>query len=409
MTNFEVKETENNSVETVSLNANPEKGRPSQHRWLMLVTFSVVALAVLVFGIRSRLNAEASLRTVTAQMAVPSVSVARPKPATPAQEIVLPGNMQPFISSPVYARTDGYLKRWYFDIGAHVKAGQLLATIQSPEVDEQLSQAQSTLATAQANLNLAEITKTRYEAMFQKHAVAQQDRDNAEGTYSANKAMVDADMANVRHYEALVSFEKVYAPFDGVITARNTDIGDLINSGSSSTAKTDLFHIAQTGAVRVYVNVPEEYSRGIKPGATEADIVLAEFPGQKFPGKVVRTAEAISGTTRTLLTEIDLPNPGNTLLTGSYAEVHLRIPSQSSTFLIPVSTLIFRSERLQVGVVRNGKIELADLTPGHDFGSDIEVVAGLKADDQVVMNPPDSLVSGQQVNIVQASLPGDGQ
>jgi len=409
MTNFEVKEAENNSVETVSLNANPEKGRPSQQRWLMPVTFSVVALAVLVFGIRSRLNAEASLRTVTAQMAVPSVSVARPKPATPAQEIVLPGNMQPFISSPVYARTDGYLKRWYFDIGAHVKAGQLLATIQSPEVDEQLSQAQSTLATAQANLNLAEITKTRYEAMFQKHAVAQQDRDNAEGTYSANKAMVDADMANVRHYEALVSFEKVYAPFDGVITARNTDIGDLINSGSSSTAKTDLFHIAQTGAVRVYVNVPEEYSRGIKPGATEADIVLAEFPGQKFPGKVVRTAEAISGTTRTLLTEIDLPNPGNTLLTGSYAEVHLRIPSQSSTFLIPVSTLIFRSERLQVGVVRNGKIELADLTPGHDFGSDIEVVAGLKADDQVVMNPPDSLVSGQQVNIVQASLPGDGQ
>ena len=409
MTNFEVKETENNGVETISLNTNPEKGRPSQQRWLMPVTLSVVALAVLVFGIRSRLNAEASLRTVTAQMAVPSVSVARPKPATPAQEIVLPGNMQPFISSPVYARTDGYLKRWYFDIGAHVKVGQLLATIQSPEVDEQLSQAQSTLATAQANLNLAEITKTRYEAMFQKHAVAQQDRDNAEGTYSANKAMVDADMANVRHYEALVSFEKVYAPFDGVITARNTDIGDLINSGSSSTAKTDLFHIAQTGAVRVYVNVPEEYSRGIKPGATEADIVLAEFPGQKFPGKVVRTAEAISGTTRTLLTEIDLPNPGNTLLTGSYAEVHLRIPSQSSTFLIPVSTLIFRSERLQVGVVRNGKIELADLTPGHDFGSDIEVVAGLKADDQVVMNPPDSLVSGQQVNIVQASLPGDGQ
>ena len=409
MTNFEVKETENNNVETVSLNANLEKGRPSQQRWLMPVTLSVVALAVLVFGIRSRLNADASLRTVTAQMAVPSVSVARPKPATPAQEIVLPGNMQPFISSPVYARTDGYLKRWYFDIGAHVKAGQLLATIQSPEVDEQLSQAQSTLATAQANLNLAEITKTRYEAMFQKHAVAQQDRDNAEGTYSANKAMVDADMANVRHYEALVSFEKVYAPFDGVITARNTDIGDLINSGSSSTAKTDLFHIAQTGAVRVYVNVPEEYSRGIKPGATEADIVLAEFPGQKFPGKVVRTAEAISGTTRTLLTEIDLPNPGNTLLTGSYAEVHLRIPSQSSTFLIPVSTLIFRSERLQVGVVRNGKIELANLTPGHDFGSDIEVVAGLKADDQVVMNPPDSLVSGQQVNIVQASLPGDGQ
>jgi RND family efflux transporter MFP subunit len=408
MTSFEIKETENN-IEIVPLDPNPEKARPSPHGWVVPVIVAVTVLAVLLFGIRSRLNAEASLRTVTAQMAVPSVSVVRPKPAAPAQEIILPGNMQPFISSPVYARTDGYLKRWYFDIGAHVKAGRLLATIQSPEIDEQLSQARSTLATAQANLNLAEITKTRYEAMFQKHAVAQQDRDNAEGTYSANKAMVDADMANVRHYEALVSFERVYAPFDGVITARNTDIGDLINSGGSSTAKTDLFHIAQTGTVRVYVNVPEEYSRGIKPGATEADIVLAEFPGQKFPGKVVRTAEAINGTTRTLLTEIDLPNPGNTLLTGSYAEVHLHIPSANSTFLIPVSTLIFRWEHLQAGVVRNGKVELADLTPGHDFGSEIEVVAGLKADDQVVMNPPDSLVSGQQVNIVKASLPGDGQ
>jgi RND family efflux transporter MFP subunit len=407
MTNFEIKETEN-SVEMVPLDPN-RKNRASHGGWVIPLIVCAVALAVLVLGIRSRLNAEASLQTMTAQMAVPSVSVVKPKPAAPAQEIILPGNMQPFISSPVYARTDGYLKKWYFDIGAHVKAGQLLATIQSPEVDEQLSQARSTLATAQANLNLADITKTRYEAMFQKHAVAQQDRDNAEGTYSANKAMVDADMANVRHYEALVSFEKVYAPFDGVITARNTDIGDLINSGSSSTAKTDLFHVAQTGTVRVYVNVPEEYSRGIKPGATEADIVLEEFPGQKFPGKVVRSAEAISGTTRTLLTEIDLPNPGNTLLTGSYAEVHLRIPSQTSTFLIPVSTLIFRSERLQAGVVRNGKVELADVTPGHDFGTEIEVVAGLKADDQVVMNPPDSLVSGQQVKIVQASLPGDAQ
>jgi multidrug efflux pump subunit AcrA (membrane-fusion protein) len=253
MTKFEIKETEN-SIEIVSLDPNTENGRPpkarsSQNGWVMPVIVGIVVFAVLFFGIRSRVSAETTLRTVTAQMAAPSVSVVQPKLAAPAQEIILPGNMQPFISSPVYARTDGYLKKWYFDIGAHVKAGQLLATIQSPEVDEQLSQSRSTLATAQANLNLAEITKTRYEAMFQKHAVAQQDRDNAEGTYSANKAMVDADMANVRHYEALVSFEKVYAPFDGVITARNTDIGDLINSGT--TAKTDLFHIAQTGSVRV--------------------------------------------------------------------------------------------------------------------------------------------------------------
>jgi RND family efflux transporter MFP subunit len=319
----------------------------------------------------------------------------------------LPGSIQPFISSPIYARTDGYLKKWYFDIGAHVRTGQLLATIQAPEVDEQLSQSRSTLATAQANLKLAQITMDRYQGLLQKHAVAQQDVDNSVGTYAANKAMVDADMANVRHYEALVSYENVYAPFDGVITARNTDIGDLINAGSSTAPRTDMFHIEQTKTLRVYVNVPEEYWRGIKPGQTEADIVLAEFPGQKFPGKVVRTSEAINGTTRTLLTEIDLANPDNTLLSGSYAEVHLHVPAETPTFLIPTNTLLFRTQHLQVGVVRNGKAEITDVTPGHDFGTEIEIVAGLKAADQIVVNPPDSLVSGEEVKIVTASLPGD--
>jgi RND family efflux transporter MFP subunit len=408
MNNFEIKQTESN-VEILPLHPQPNSRPHSGRLWFISLTAAAAVIAVLAFGILSRVKAAANLRTVTAQMAVQDVAVVQPKPAAPAQEIILPGNIQPLISSPVYARTDGYLKKWYFDIGAHVKTGQLLATIQSPEIDEQLAQARSNLATAEANLNLADITKTRYEAMFQKHAVSQQDRDNAEGTYSANKAILDADNANVRHYEALVSFEKVYAPFDGVITARNTDIGDLINAGSSSAAKTDLFHIAQTGTLRVYVNVPEEYSRSVKPGQTTADIVLAEFPGQKFPGKVVRTSEAINGTTRTLLTEIDLPNPDNKLLTGSYAETHLRVPSAGPIFLVPVNTLIFRSEHLQVGVVKNGKVELTDLTPGHDFGNEIEVVAGLQAGDQVVVNPSDSLVSGQQVNIVKATLPGDAQ
>src|SRR6266567_4557121 len=318
MTTFEIKQTDN-SVEIVPSNSQPTGSRHAGRLWFIALTAAVVVIAVLAFGILSRVKAAAHLRTVTAQMAVPDVSVVQPKPAAPAQEIILPGNIQPLISSPVYARTDGYLKKWYFDIGAHVKAGQLLATIQAPEVDEQLAQARSTLATAEANLNLAEITKTRYEAMFQKHAVSQQDRDNAEGTYSANKATVDADMANMRHYEALVSFEKVYAPFDGVITARNTDIGDLINSGSSSNVKTDLFHIAQPGTLRVYVNVPEEYSRGITVGMT-ADLSLAEFPDRKFQGKVVRTADAINMTTRTLMIEVDVDNPVGTLLTGSYAE-----------------------------------------------------------------------------------------
>jgi RND family efflux transporter MFP subunit len=383
--------------------------RPKWRGLIIGLVVAVLVAGVLIFGIRSRVNAEASLRTVTQQMAVPSVSVVLPKATASAEEVILPGNIQPFISSPIYARTDGYLKAWYFDIGAHVKTGQLLATIQTPEVDEQLSQARSTLATAQANLELAQITRDRYQSLLTKHAVAQQDVDNAVGGYSANKAVVDADMANVRHYEALVSFEKVYAPFDGVIVARNTDIGDLINSGSSTAPRTDLFDIAQPGVLRVYVNVPEEYSRGVKPGSTSADIMLAEFPGQKFPGRLVRTSEAINATTRTLLAEIDVPNPKGTLLSGSYAEVHLRIPGQGSTFLLPVNTLIFRSEKLQVGVVKNGKATLTEVTPGHDFGAEIEVVAGLNPDDQVVVNPPDSLVSGQEVKIVNAALPGDSK
>ena len=405
MNNMEIKETISRP-EMVPLTLG-NAGKQSPKRWLAALVIALIVAAILVFGIRSRVKAESNLRTVTAQMAVPSVSVVKPKQTASAQEIILPGNIQPFISSPIYARTDGYLKKWYFDIGAHVKAGQLLAVIQTPVVDEQLSQARCNLATAQANLELAQITRDRYQGLLSKHAVAQQDVDNAVGTYNANKAIVDADMANVQHYAALVSFEKVYAPFDGVITARNTDIGDLINSGSSTAPRTDLFDMAQPGTLRVYVNVPEEYSRGIIPGQTSSDIVLAEFPGEKFQGKLVRTANAINMTTRTLLAEIDVDNPKGTLLTGSYAEVHLKVPGQGSTFLIPVNTLIFRPQKLQVGVVRDGKVVLADLVPGHDFGAEIEIVAGLKADDQVVVNPPDSLVTGQQVQIVNATLPGD--
>jgi RND family efflux transporter MFP subunit len=375
-------------------------------RWLVLVIAVVVVAALLVSGIVSRVRARTTLKAETAQVALTAVSVVSPKPTAPAEEIILPGNVQPFITSPVYSRTNGYLKKWYFDIGAHVKKGQLLAVIETPEVDQQLQQARSNLSTAQANLELATITKTRYQGLLKTHAVSQQDADNATGTYNANKAIVQADQAAVDQYAAMVSFEKLYAPFDGVITARNTDIGDLINSGSSTGVKTDLFHIAQPGTLRVYVNVPEEYSRGIKVGMT-ADLALAEFPGRTFQGNLVRTADAINMTTRTLLIEIDVANPTNTLLTGSYAEVHLKVPTQSSTFIIPVNTLIFRSEGLRVGVVKDDKVTLTAVTPGHDFGNQIEIVAGLKPEDQIIINPPDSIVTGQQVQIVQATLPGD--
>jgi RND family efflux transporter MFP subunit len=391
--------------------SSPGESRQAQSKrhWLIAALLVIAIIGVLAGEIRSRVKAATNLRAVTSQMAVPSVSVALPRQTEPAQEIVLPGNVQPYTSSPIYARTDGYLKKWYFDIGAHVKAGDLLAIIQTPEVDEQLAQAKSTVATAQANLALSQITRDRYQSLLTKHAVAQQDADNAAGAYTANKAIVDADTANVRHYEALVSFEKVYAPFDGVITARNTDIGALINSGSSAAPRTDLFDISQTRTLRVYVNVPEEYSQGVIPGKTEADITLAEFPGKRFPGRLVRTSDAINASTRTLLAEVDLDNPGGTLFSGSYAEAHLKVPKQNSTFLLPVSALIFRGEKLQVGVVKNGRAVVTDITPGHDFGDQIEVVAGLDAKDQVIVNPPDSLVSGQNVKVVQASLPGDSQ
>lgn len=377
--------------------------------WLVAVIAVVVAAGLFLLGIRSRLRDTAKLRVVAAQMSVPPVSVALPKLAAPAQEVVLPGDVQPLISSPIYARTDGYLKKWYFDIGAHVKAGQLLAVIQSPEVDQQLEQARSNLATAQANLDLSEITRTRYEGMFVKHAVSQQDRDNAVGAYNANKSIVDADKANVQHYAAVVSFEKVYAPFDGVITARNTDIGDLINSGSNTAPKTDMFHIAQTDTLCVYVNVPEDFARGVVPGQTKADIVLAEFPGRKFPGTLVRTSDSINMTTRTLLAEVDVPNPAGTLFTGAYAEVHLDIPSDHPTYLIPANTLLFRTQDLQVGVVQDGKVVLKNVIAGHDLGDEIEIVSGLTDHDQVIVNPSDSLVSGQAVQIVNATLPGDVQ
>ena len=384
------------------------QGKRSYKGWLALSLALVATAALLASGIWSREKAGAKLRTETSQVAITAVSVVKPQPTTPAQEIILPGNVQPFIASPIYARTSGYLRKWYVDIGAPVKTGQLLAIIEAPEVDQQVEQSLSNLNTAKANLALAEITKTRYEGLLKTHAVSQQDVDNAVGTYNANKAIVDANQANLKEVQALQSFEKIYAPFDGIVTARNTDIGDLINSGSSSNVKTDLFHIAQPGTLRVYVNVPEEYSQGIKDGMP-ADLILAEFPGRKFQGKLVRTSQAINVTTRTLLVEIDVNNPAGTLLTGSYAEVHLKVPSQASTFLIPVNTLIFRSQGLQVGIVKDGKVALTTVTPGHDFGNQIEVVAGLNSTDQVVINPPDSIVTGQQVQIVQATLPGDGK
>jgi RND family efflux transporter MFP subunit len=383
--------------------------RTRSHRpWLIWAVSVLIVAALLISGIRSRVRAKAALVNDTQQLAVTSVSVVQPQRTAPTQEITLPGNVEPFVAAPIYSRTNGYLEKWYVDIGAHVKQGQLLAVIQTPEVDQQLAQSRSNLATAQANLKLSEITANRYQGLLNSHAVAQQDVDTATQTFHANQAIVEADQANVRQLETLQSFEKIYAPFDGIITARNTDIGNLIDSGSSGGVKTDLFHIAQPGVLRVYVDVPESYAPSVKIGLI-ADLSLAEFPGRTFQGKVVRTSEAINMTTRTLQVEIDVNNPSGTLLTGSYAEVKLKLPEVNSTYLLPVETLIFRSQNLHVAVVKDGKVVLTQVTPGRDLGERIEILAGRNGEDQVVVNPPDSIVSGQAVQIVPATLPRGGQ
>jgi RND family efflux transporter MFP subunit len=373
--------------------------------WLIGIAVLLVFAGLFVSGVVQRLHTNAKLRTETADMAIPSVSVVSPQHSAPSQEIVLPGNVQPYVTAPIYSRTNGYLQSWYFDIGAHVSKGQLLAIIASPEVDQQLGQSRSNLETAQANLKLAEITKNRYLDLLKTHAVSQQDADNAVGTYTANKAIVDANQANVKQLQALQSFEKIYAPFDGIITARNTDVGALIDSGSAGGVKTDMFHLSQADRLRVYVNVPEEYSQATTAGLT-AELTLAEFPGRQFTGKLVRTSEAINYATRTLTAEVDVRNPTGQLLSGSYAEVHFKVPGQVSTYLLPANALLFRKEGLRVAVVQDGKAQLIPVTPGRDFGDSIEIVSGLHGNESVIVNPPDSITDGEKVQVESTTTGG---
>jgi RND family efflux transporter MFP subunit len=362
---------------------------------LGLVILLAVAGFVVFRGVTARVRADEDVKADTYDLAVPAVSLAQPKLGASQEELVLPGNIQAFIDAPIYARTSGYLKRWYVDIGGRVKAGQLLAEIDTPELDQQLQQARAELATANANFDLAQTTATRYENLLKSDSVAKQDVDNAVGDAHAKKAMVDSASDNVKRLEQLQSFEKVYAPFDGVLTARNTDIGQLIGSGSGSGAK-ELFHVAAIHTMRVYVNVPQNYSPATVPGV-QAYLTVPQFPGRRFSGKLVRTSEAIDQASRTLLVEVDISNPTGEILPGAYSEVHLKLPSPTSTVVIPVTSLIFRSEGLRVGVVRNDHATLIPITLGRDFGTEVEVVSGLDANEKVITNPPDSLVDGQEV------------
>jgi RND family efflux transporter MFP subunit len=363
---------------------------------ILIVVIAILVAGTVVFrGIHSRIDAAATIREKTLEQAIPSVAVIHPKHGELREEISLPGNIQAFVDAPVYARTSGYLKKWYTDIGTRVKTGDLLAEIESPEVDQQLAQAKAQLGTAQATLKLAEITMNRDLAMM-KDAIPKQDIDNAVGAYEADKATVESQAANVKHLEQLVAFEKVFAPFDGLITARNTDVGQLINAGNGGTAQ-ELFRISSTDKLRIFISVPQTYAQSAVPGVG-ADLTLIESPGRHYAGKVARNTGMIDPTTRTLLTEVDIDNKSGLLMPGAYAEVHLKLPAATAALVVPVTALIFRAAGLQVAVVRDGKAEMVHVTEGRDYGTEVEITSGITTQDLVIINTPDSLTSGATVH-----------
>jgi RND family efflux transporter MFP subunit len=372
-------------------------------KWITLALLVIlIAGAVVILGINSRIKAAAVVRQETIDLSIPSVAVIHARRGAMTDEISLPGNIMAFSDAPVYARTSGYLKKWYNDIGTRVKTGDLLAEIESPEVDQQLSQARADLGTATANMKLAELTMNRYEALLKLQAIAKQDVDNATGAYEADKATVASQAANVKRLEQLVAYEKVYAPFDGIITARNTDVGQLINAGNGGAAQ-ELFHISGAAKLRIFVSVPQVYSHAAVPGVV-ARITLTESPGRHYMGKVARNSTTIDPATRTLLTEVDIDNESGQLMPGSYAEVHLKLPAATAALIVPVTSLIFRAEGLEVAVVRDGnRAELVHITQGRDFGTEVEVTSGITEKDSIIVNTPDSLTSGASVRVEPAS------
>jgi RND family efflux transporter MFP subunit len=361
-----------------------------------LILLLIVALLLGGLGILRRTHADTVLAERTQELAAPTVTVAAPKTGAPTDSFVLPGNVAAFTDSPIYARTSGYLTRWYYDIGSRVKKGALLAVIASPEVDQQLAQAQADLATAQATANNARIQAARYSGLVGSHAVSRQDTDTFVNQAAASAAAVKSAEANVERLRQLQSFEKVYAPFDGVVTARNVDTGQLINQG----AGTELFHMQAIQTLRVYANLPQLYSASVKRGE-KIGLSFPEHPGKLYSGTLVRTADAIDPASRTLLVEIDLDNRDGQLLPGSLAQVHFKTPSSGAAFIVPSAALIFRKEGLQVGTVVNGDVaHLVPVAIGEDDGATVQIVTGLGSGDQVIQDPPDSLIEGEKVQVV---------
>jgi RND family efflux transporter MFP subunit len=366
-----------------------------------LVIVLIVFAALATFGILSRIHHTNVLAKSTQELAAPVVIAVAPKQGAPTDTFALPGNVTAYTDSPIYARTAGYLTKWYYDIGAHVKRGALLAEIASPEVDQQLAQAQAELGTAEANAKNAKAQAQRYQGLVQSNAVSQQDTETFTNQATATASSVKSAQANVERLKQLQLFEKIYAPFDGVVTARNIDIGQLIDTGATR----ELFHMQALNTLRVYANVPQMYSANLKRG-TKIDITFPEHPGRTFEGTLVRTANAIDPSSRTLLVEIDVDNRKGELLPGSLAQVHFKVPA-AQTFIVPVSAIIFRREGTQVGTLApNNTAHLVPVTIGQDDGKTVQIVSGLKAGDLVIQDPPDSLIEGEKVAPQQ---PNEGQ
>jgi RND family efflux transporter MFP subunit len=373
---------------------------------VLIVILLILAVVVGIAGIVPRVRARTELKDRTDAIAAPNVIANSPQQGKVEREVVLPGNMFAYSDASLYARTDGYLSKWYFDIGAHVRKGQLLAVISSPEVDKQLLQARADLLTADANAGLAKQNSTRYQGLLTQNAVSKQDTDTFVSQAASTSSAVKAAQANVERLQELQSFEKIYAPFSGVITARNVDVGQLINAG----AGTQMFRISDINVLRVYVNVPQIYSQVAVPG-TKARLTFSEFPGQTFTGKLVRTARAIDPSSRTLLVELDVDNRNGKLMPGAYTAVHMDVQNAVVPFIIPVSALIFRGHGLQVGTVVKGshgdQSKLVPVKLGQDDGSTVQVIDGLDAQSRVIENPPDSLIDGEPVRVVQPAKAKD--
>jgi RND family efflux transporter MFP subunit len=383
------------------------KREPLVRRRTLVAVGAALAAVVLAVAL-PRMYARAAVERETRELAVRTVSVVKPRQGASSHEIVLPAELRPLSDAPIYARTSGYLKRWHVDIGAHVKAGQLLAEIDTPEIDQQLQQVKADLGTAEANARLAEITAQRYKELLKSDSVSSQDADRTNGDFEAKRAMLDAARSNLKRLQNLQSFQRIEAPFEGVITARNTDVGALVDAGSGG-AQRELFHLAATSRLRVYANVPESYSQAARPGQS-ADLILAEFPGRRFPATLVRTAGAIDRASRTLLVELEADNSKGELMTGSFASLNLRLPARTDTYLLPVGTLVFRSEGPRVAMVRDGRAVFVPVVLGRDLGTEVEVLSGVSPTDAVMVDPADSLVAGEEVRVAaDEKNPGKAQ